>query len=79
MAFLDDLVGPISNEYCLYFYIFAVVEIAFFFLLLIGIVYTGMKKKLGIEFYFLSIIYSFGFLLSYLKNRLLFNMCKASV
>jgi hypothetical protein len=48
-------------------------------MLLIGIVYTGMKKKLGIEFYFLSIIYSFGFLLSYLKNRLLFNMCKASV
>lgn len=79
MTFFDDLLGPIGNEYCMYFYIFAVVEIVFFFMILAGIVYTGIKRKLGIEFYFLSIIYSFGFLLSYLKNRLLFNMCKASI
>ena len=79
MTFFDNLIGPIGNEYCMYFYIFAVVEIVFFFMLLAGIVYTGINKKLGIEFYFLSVIYSFGFLLSYLKNRLLFNMCKASI
>ena len=79
MTFFDNLIGPIGNEYCMYFYIFAVVEIVFFFMLLAGIVYTGINKKLGIEFYFLSVIYSFGFLLNYLKNRLLFNMCKASI
>ncbi len=79
MPFLDDLLGPIGNEYCMYFYIFAIVEIAFFFMILAGIIYTGIKRKLGIEFYFLSVIYSFGFLLNYLKNRLLFNMCKVSI
>jgi len=76
---VSDLFGPISNEYCLYFYILSVIGLFFFVMVFIGILYTGISKKMGVEFYFISILYSFNFLLMYLQNRLLFNMCGNSI
>lgn len=76
---LSNLVGPISSEYCTYFYILAMIKLVFFVLILVGIVYTGIQKKHSFEFYMLSILLSFGYLLSYLENRLLFNMCGNSL
>jgi hypothetical protein len=38
-------------------------------------VFTGLSKKLGIEFYLISFLYSLNFFFMYLQNRLLFNMC----
>jgi hypothetical protein len=75
MNIANDVFGPIGREYCLYFYILSMFNMFVFVCLLIGIVFYGMSKKLGIEFYFISFMYSFGFLFMYLQNRLLFNMC----
>lgn len=79
MTTFNDLFGPMGDEFCLYFYILAVIKLVFFFMIIAGIIYTGIRKKLGPEFYFLSILLSFGYLLSYLENRLLFNMCGNSL
>jgi hypothetical protein len=72
---MNDVFGPIGQEYCLYFYVLSVFHMSLFVIVLIGIVFYGMSKKLGIEFYLLSFMYSVNFLLMYLQNRLLFNMC----
>jgi len=72
---VNNLVGPISDKYCVYFYILSVLAIVFFAIIFIGIVYTGVTKKLGFAFFFLSLLYSTQFLLVYLQNRLLYNMC----
>lgn len=76
---MSNIVGPISSEYCTYFYILAIFKLGIFVLILVGLVYTGIQKKHSFEFYVLTIILSLGYLLSYLENRLLFNMCGNSM
>lgn len=76
---VNNLVGPISGKYCFYFYILSVLAVFFFAIVLIAIIYTGVTKKMGASFYFLSILYSCQFLLLYLQNRLLYNMCVHSI
>ena len=75
----NNLVGPIGKEYCYYFYILSVLAIVFFGIIFIGIIYTGVTKKMGFTFFFLSLVYSMQFLLVYLQNRLLYNMCIHSI
>jgi hypothetical protein len=79
MGVVNDVFGPISSQYCLYFYILSVIGLVFFAMVFIGIVFTGISKKLGFEFYAISILYSFNFLFMYLQNRLLYNMCGNSI
>ncbi len=74
-----DIVGPISEKYCLYFYILSVLAVVFFAVIFVGIIWTGVTKKMGFSFFFLSLLYSTQFLLIYLQNRLLYNMCVNSV
>ncbi len=76
---MNSLVGPISEKYCVYFYILSILAVFFFAIILVGIVYTGITKKMGVAFYGLSLLYSCQFLLIYLQNRLLYNMCIHSV
>jgi len=76
---IDNLVGPIGEQYCVYFYILSFLAILFFVVIFVGIIWTGVTKKLGFSFYFLSILYSSHLLLTYLQNRLLYNMCLHSV
>ena len=75
----DNLVGPISGKYCIYFYILSLLAIIFFVVVLGAIIYTGYSKKMGVMFYVLAILYSCQFLLIYLQNRLLYNMCVHSI
>jgi hypothetical protein len=78
-SFVDNLVGPISEKYCYYFYILSLLAIVFFAVIFVGIIWTGVTKKLGFSFFFLAILYSMQFLLIYLQNRLLYNMCIHSI
>jgi len=75
----NDIVGPISEKYCIYFYILSVLAIVFFAIIFVGIIWTGVTKKMGVSFFFLSLLYSTQFLLIYLQNRLLYNMCVHSI
>jgi hypothetical protein len=76
---MNGLVGPISEKYCVYFYILSILALFFFAIVLVGIVYTGITKKMGITFYALALLYSGQFLLLYLQNRLHYNMCIHSI
>ena len=78
---LDKLVGPISEKYCYYFYILSVLAIVFFVIVFIGIIYNVLrsKQKFNPWHIFLVLVYSLQFLLIYLQNRLLYNMCIHSV
>ena len=76
---VDNLVGPINSKYCLYFYILSVLAIVFFAIIFVGILWTGVTKKMGFGFFFIALLYSTQFLLVYLQNRLLYNMCIQSI
>ena len=75
----NDIVGPISEKYCFYFYILSMLAVVFFAIIFVGILWTGVTKKMGFSFFFLSLLYSTQFLLIYLQNRLLYNMCIRSI
>lgn len=75
----DDLVGPISSDYCALFSITAIFRLIAFFILLGLIIYNGIKTKQKIGYYALSFLVSALVLFAYLKNRLLYNMCEKSI
>lgn len=76
---IDSLVGPISEKYCYYFYILSVLAVVFFVIVLIGIIYNGFKQKFKAWQLLILVVYSCQFLLIYLQNRLLYNMCIHSI
>jgi hypothetical protein len=74
-----SLFGPLSKQYCLYFYILSVIGLAFVAIVLISAFIIGVSKRKGIEFYLSAIIGSLGYAIFYFQNRLLYNMCVGSV
>ena len=73
----DTLFGPLSKEYCVWFYflsIFGFIMLAFF---LISSIMYGITKNKGVDFYMNTIAISVSYLIFYFQNRLLHSMCTA--
>jgi hypothetical protein len=74
---LEYLYGPLSQEYCLYFYALSVIGFLGLLTVVIYVVYTVLtsSKKLPIGF-FMSMLMSVLFYgVFYFQNRLLHSMC----
>ena len=76
---LDSLFGPISKNYCLYFYLLSLFGLVSLVLLVVSSLFIGISKNKGFLFYLqmLSVAIVYGMI--YLQNRLLFNMCSSSL
>ena len=74
-----NLLGPISKEYCLYFYLLSVIGLVLFAVALFGAVYVGLSRGKGVEYFIPAIAASFVYFLTYLQNRLLYNMCSKTL
>lgn len=77
---IDSLFGPLGKQYCLYFYALSAVGlicIIFIAFAVIVLLFLG-KKEHNIHFYPLmgSIIF---YVLFYLQNRLLYNICSQTL
>lgn len=73
-----NIYGPISKKYCLYFYLLQVIFVVLFLLALLTVVVLlvyGKRYDIIITLVYLSILY----LVMYLQNRLLYNMCINSI
>lgn len=69
--------GPLDKQYCLLFYVFAVLGFFSFVVALIGAVSglaTGSRKFSITEMFFIAYSLLMSFLI-YLQNRLLYSMC----
>ena len=79
-GFMDSYFGPLSREYCLYFYLMSV----FFFLMIvlgaIGIVaaFINKPKKFDLMLVIHAVMLLFNAILAYYVNRLLNTMCMNS-
>lgn len=75
--FMDTYFGPLSKEYCLYFYALSVFFGSMFVFVIIGIVTFMIMnfKKVNTLFIANSFLVLFNFLIAYLVNRLLNTMC----
>jgi|LauGreSBDMM110SN_4_FD.fasta_scaffold334962_1 hypothetical protein len=70
-----SLFGNISSQYCLYFYLLSVIGIVFFIVTIVGVLYIGISRKKGLDFFGPAFVQSLAYFFIYLQNRLLYNMC----
>ena len=76
---MNTLFGPLSGEYCLYFYYLSILS---FFLLAMAIVtgvVTGLQKDKGMYFYMSILGASVAYLISYFVNRLMYSVCSKAM
>lgn len=71
----NQVFGPISKEYCLYFYILSVIGLVLFAIAVFGAVYVALAKNKGLEYFVPALMASLAYFIAYLQNRLLYNMC----
>jgi hypothetical protein len=79
--FMTNYFGPLSREYCAYFYFMSILFFIFFILSIIGVLSAVIMKGKKMDFMFLinSSMLVLNILLAYFVNRLLNTMCNGSI
>lgn len=72
---LDFLYGPLSSDYCVYFYFLQVYFLISLVLFVGTTFYTGISKRKSFSYYFTRSILSLAIFFMYFQNRLLYTMC----
>ena len=76
LLIFDSIVGPLSQDFCLYFYILAILLFISFILSIIQIAFSLFKNKsITIQ----HIILPINAFVLYFVNRILYNMCQNSI
>ena len=77
-SFLQSIFGPLSKDYCVYFYVLSM--IGFFLLVLLGLttLIVGISQRKGFEFYLQMLTAGIAYAILYFQNRLLHSMCVGS-
>ncbi len=73
------LFGPLSKQYCFYFYIISVFSLVALVLFLLSGIFIGVTQKKGGQYYLGIVSIAFIYGMGYLSNRLLFQMCSHSL
>lgn len=78
-ATMDKLFGPLSRDYCVWFYFLSVLAFISVLLFLIPAVYRGIVSKKDIWYYLGVLAVSFMYGMAYFQNRLLYSMCSGKM
>ena len=80
ISFIDSLVGPLHQNYCYYFYILALFCLVIFLLSVIACIGALFsKKKFSVQNIVGCILVPLQFLILYMLNRIMFNICRNSI
>jgi len=77
--FMNTLFGPLSGEYCLYFYYLSILSFFLLAMAVIGGVVTGLQKDKGMYFYLSILGASVAYFISYFVNRLMYSVCSKAM
>jgi len=72
---VDFLFGPLSKNWCIYFYFLSIIWYVFFLISIIYIVMYIFSKKTNNSVTLGMVIYSITLLLMYIEKRILHGMC----
>jgi hypothetical protein len=80
-SFMNQYFGPLSREYCVYFYALSIIFGVIFATSVISIAYFMIThiKKVNLMFIVNSVLILLNSFLAYLANRLLHTMCVKSI
>lgn len=74
-ALMNQLFGPLSKDYCMYFYYLSIFAfVSFLFIFVGGIVY-GIQKRKGVGYFLRTAIIALPAFLNYFVLRLFYSMC----
>ena len=76
---MQNLFGPLSKQYCLYFYILSIIGMVFLILVVLSALFIGISKRKGFDFYVQMLSAAVAYGIFYFQNRLLHTMCVGSV
>jgi hypothetical protein len=76
---VDNLFGPLSSDFCLWFYFLSILGLVWFFLYVISAIYLGLIKKKGSDYWIMAVTIALGYGIIYFQNRLLHSMCAKSL
>jgi hypothetical protein len=76
---MNTLFGPISGEYCLYFYYLSIFSFFLLAMTLVTGLVAGLQKGKGASFYISLLGSSLTFLISYFVNRLMYSVCSKAL
>jgi hypothetical protein len=76
---MNTLFGPLSGEYCLYFYYLSIFSFFLFTIAIVTGVITGLRRDKNLGFYAYVVGASLIYLVSYFVNRLMFSVCSKAI
>lgn len=75
----DNIFGPLSRDYCMFFYFLSILGFVYLFFYLISALYLGMIKRKGMDYWFTMIAVALGYGIFYFQNRLLHSVCMGTM
>jgi hypothetical protein len=72
---VDNLFGPLSRDYCLWFYFLSILGFIWFVFYAISAIYLGIVKRKGSDYWMASFSIAIAYFIFYFQNRLLHSMC----
>ena len=75
----DKLFGPLSKQFCLYFYFLSMINFGVVIFLIISMILIGMSKRRDSTFYLQMVMTTLLYAILYFQNRLLHTMCSNSL
>ena len=76
---MQNLFGPLSKQYCLYFYFLSIICFVFAAVIIVMMLFIGITKRKGMDFYFIMLSGALSYGMFYLQNRILHTMCVGSI
>ena len=82
--FMNEYFGPLSKEYCVYFYFLSIFFFFIYVIILIGVIAFIIKHynnpaKVNLAFLINSVMLLLNSIIAYFVNRLLHTMCVNSI
>ena len=78
-AFMETVYGPLSKEYCIYYYILSIIGFILLIVVIISTLVIGITKQKSSIFYMQMFLFCIPYGLMYFTNRLLYSMCSGSL
>jgi hypothetical protein len=76
---MQNVYGPLSKEYCFWFYLLSIVGFVMMVITIATSMYVGIVNKKGISFYLSMVAFSISYGIIYFQNRLLWSMCSKTL
>ena len=74
---MNSLFGPLGKKYCNLFLLISAIALFFLVMVVVGVVLMFTKKKVDGTAVFSACLVATMYLIQYIQNRILYNMCKS--